>query len=123
MYDWKNLKYNNYHKHSYYSNLCIRDSVEKPENYAIRAKELGHSLISSVEHGTSGYYIDTYKTAKKYDLKIIEDSAQAHGAKYQNKRTGSLGDASGFSFYLVKTWAASAMAVVLQQMMINWRKR
>ena len=35
----------------------------------------------------------------KYDLKIIEDSAQAHGAYYQGKRVGSLGDASGFSFY------------------------
>lgn len=37
--------------------------------------------------------------AKKYDLKIIEDSAQAHGAIYKGKRTGNLGDASGFSFY------------------------
>ena len=37
--------------------------------------------------------------AKKYDLKVIEDSAQAHGAFYQGKRVGSLGDASGFSFY------------------------
>lgn len=37
--------------------------------------------------------------AKKYNLKIIEDSAQAHGAMYQGKRAGSLGDASGFSFY------------------------
>lgn len=37
--------------------------------------------------------------AKKYDLKVIEDSAQAHGAIYQGKRTGNLGDASGFSFY------------------------
>lgn len=37
--------------------------------------------------------------AKKYDLKIIEDSAQAHGAFYNGKRTGNLGDASGFSFY------------------------
>lgn len=37
--------------------------------------------------------------AKKYNLKIIEDSAQAHGAIYNNKRTGNLGDASGFSFY------------------------
>ncbi len=37
--------------------------------------------------------------AKEYDLKIIEDSAQAHGALYQDKRVGSLGDASGFSFY------------------------
>jgi dTDP-4-amino-4,6-dideoxygalactose transaminase len=37
--------------------------------------------------------------AKKYGLKVIEDSAQAHGALYKGKRTGSLGDASGFSFY------------------------
>ncbi len=37
--------------------------------------------------------------AKKYNLKIIEDSAQAHGAIYNGKRVGKLGDASGFSFY------------------------
>lgn len=37
--------------------------------------------------------------AQKYNLKVIEDSAQAHGALYQGRRTGSLGDASGFSFY------------------------
>lgn len=37
--------------------------------------------------------------AKRHGLKIIEDSAQAHGAVYKGKKTGSLGDASGFSFY------------------------
>lgn len=37
--------------------------------------------------------------AKKYNLKIIEDSAQAHGAIYKDKRIGNLGDAAGFSFY------------------------
>ncbi len=37
--------------------------------------------------------------AKKYNLKVIEDSAQAHGAYYNGKRAGNLGDASGFSFY------------------------
>lgn len=35
----------------------------------------------------------------RYGLKIIEDSAQAHGAMYNGKKTGNLGDASGFSFY------------------------
>jgi len=39
------------------------------------------------------------KIANKYGLKIIEDSAQAHGAVYKGKRVGSLGDASAFSFY------------------------
>ena len=37
--------------------------------------------------------------AKKYNLKIIEDAAQAHGAQYQGCKTGNLGDAAGFSFY------------------------
>jgi len=44
--------------------------------------------------------------AKKYNLKVIEDSAQAHGAIYKGKRTGNLGDASGFSFYPGKNLGA-----------------
>lgn len=40
-----------------------------------------------------------WRLAEKYTLKIIEDSAQAHGAFYQEKRVGNLGDASAFSFY------------------------
>ncbi|MDR2781995.1 MAG: DegT/DnrJ/EryC1/StrS family aminotransferase [Holosporaceae bacterium] len=39
-----------------------------------------------------------WRLAKKYNLKIIEDAAQAHGAIYE-KRVGNLGDAAGFSFY------------------------
>ncbi|KGR90037.1 aminotransferase [Ureibacillus massiliensis 4400831 = CIP 108448 = CCUG 49529] len=37
--------------------------------------------------------------ARKYNLKVIEDCAQAHGAFYKGKRAGNLGDAAGFSFY------------------------
>ena len=40
-----------------------------------------------------------WAVAKKYNLKVIEDSAQAHGAMFDGRRTGNLGDASGFSFY------------------------
>ena len=40
-----------------------------------------------------------WQLAKKYNLKVIEDSAQAHGAIYNNLKTGNLSDASGFSFY------------------------
>ncbi len=36
---------------------------------------------------------------KKYDLKLVEDNAQAHGCRFGDKRTGSLGDAAGHSFY------------------------
>lgn len=44
--------------------------------------------------------------AKQYNLKVIEDSAQAHGAIYNGKKTGNLGDASGFSFYPSKNLGA-----------------
>lgn len=49
---------------------------------------------------------EIWKLAKKYNLKIIEDSAQSHGAIYANKRCGSLGNASGFSFYPSKNLGA-----------------
>ncbi len=39
------------------------------------------------------------KIAKKYNLKIIEDAAEAHGAEYKNRKVGSFGDVSCFSFY------------------------
>lgn len=44
--------------------------------------------------------------AKKHGLFIVEDCAQAHGAKYKGKRIGSFGDAAGFSFYPGKNLGA-----------------
>lgn len=44
--------------------------------------------------------------AKKYNLKIIEDAAQAHGAKYKDRRVGAMGDMGCFSFYPTKNLGA-----------------
>lgn len=43
---------------------------------------------------------------KKYDLKLIEDAAQSHGAQWKDKVTGSIGDAAGHSFYPGKNLGA-----------------
>lgn len=42
-----------------------------PEDYAKRAVEFGHKVISSVEHGWQGYYHEAFELAKKYNLKFV----------------------------------------------------
>ena len=44
--------------------------------------------------------------ARHYGLKVIEDAAQAHGARYKGRRAGVLGDAAGWSFYPGKNLGA-----------------
>lgn len=46
------------------------------------------------------------KIAKKYNLLVVEDCAQAHGATYKGKVVGSFGDVAGFSFYPGKNLGA-----------------
>ncbi|WP_445475520.1 DegT/DnrJ/EryC1/StrS family aminotransferase [Methanococcoides methylutens] len=46
------------------------------------------------------------KIAEEYNLKVIEDACQSHGAEYKNKRVGSLGDVGCFSFYPGKNLGA-----------------
>ena len=46
------------------------------------------------------------EVARRYQLKVIEDAAQAHGARWRGKRAGSFGDAACFSFYPGKNLGA-----------------
>ena len=44
--------------------------------------------------------------AQQFDLKIIEDCAQAHGAEYKGQKVGAIGDLGCFSFYPGKNLGA-----------------
>lgn len=75
----------NYHRHTSYSNIYVADSAAVNEDYAKRAIELGHKVISSVEHGWQGYYYETFELAKKYGLKFVF-GAEAYWVKDRHEK-------------------------------------
>ena len=69
------------------------EKIEKKINKKTKAIMLVHVL------GTSANMSKIIKIAKKYQLKIIEDTCESLGAKYNNKRLGTIGDFGSYSFY------------------------
>lgn len=57
-------------------------------------------------YGQCAYTDKIGELCKKYNLRLVEDNAQAHGCKFNGSRTGSLGDAAGHSFYPGKNLGA-----------------
>lgn len=57
-------------------------------------------------YGRCSYTEEVRRICMERGLKLIEDNAQAHGCTYQGRRTGSLGDAAGHSFYPTKNLGA-----------------
>lgn len=57
-------------------------------------------------YGSCAYTERIGELCCKYDLKLVEDNAQAHGCLYGRRKTGSLGDAAGHSFYPGKNLGA-----------------
>lgn len=82
---------------TYNINPCLIEKAITKNTKAIIAVHL---------YGQPAEMNEINQIASKYDLKVIEDSAQAHGSLYNDKKVGSLGDASGFSFYPGKNLGA-----------------
>jgi dTDP-4-amino-4,6-dideoxygalactose transaminase len=57
-------------------------------------------------YGNNAMHPEILRLIKTYDLKLIEDNAQAQGCYFEEKRTGSIGDAAGHSFYPGKNLGA-----------------
>lgn len=57
-------------------------------------------------YGQCAYTDKIGELCRKYNLKLVEDNAQAHGCKFKGQRTGSIGDAAGHSFYPGKNLGA-----------------
>lgn len=82
------LTYCNYHRHSHFTNVRISDSAVTNEAYAKRAKELGHGIISSAEHGWQGRYKEVIDLAKGYGLKPLV-GAEAYWVKDRTEKDRS----------------------------------
>lgn len=63
--------YCNYHKHTMMSNISTLDCIVKPEEYMVRAVELGHTEYFTTEHGYQGNIFELYTLCQKYNLKCI----------------------------------------------------
>jgi dTDP-4-amino-4,6-dideoxygalactose transaminase len=84
-----------------------------PKTYTIDVSKIEEKITEKTKaiipvhlYGQTADMETIMELAKKYNLKIIEDAAQAHGAEYKGKKVGSIGDVACFSFYPGKNLGA-----------------
>lgn len=77
-----------------------------PERIEAAVTEKTKAIIPVHLYGRPADMDRINEVAQKHKLKMIEDAAQAQGARYKRKRAGNLGDAAGFSFYPGKNLGA-----------------
>ena len=100
--------------------LCISYTGAKPvfvdiedDTYNIDPEKFKDAITKKTKavmpvhiYGQSADMQEIMSIARKHRLRVIEDAAQAHGASYQGKKVGSLGDVACFSFYPTKSLGA-----------------
>ncbi len=70
-----------------------------PQDVARRITPRTRAIIPVHVYGHPANMAPILELAKQHKLHVIEDAAEAHGARYQGKRVGSLGEINAFSFY------------------------
>jgi len=86
---------------------CLSDVYTiDPEDIVAKITSRTKAIIPVHLYGQSANMATICDIATAHDLRIIEDCAQAHGAKYGDKYVGSIGDVGVFSFYPGKNLGA-----------------
>ena len=106
--------------------------VEPDEYFNIDVNEIGKKITSRTKailvvhlYGQAANMKPIIELTKKYNLRLVEDCAQSHGAMFGEKMTGAFGDIGCFSFYPSKNMGAfgDAGAVVTDSEELNRRIR
>jgi dTDP-4-amino-4,6-dideoxygalactose transaminase len=79
---------------------------ETPNGWNSQAKDMASEPVISCDLSLPEEIQELRKIAEKHGVILLEDAVQAHGTRYQGKRTGSIGHGSGFSFYPAKNLGA-----------------
>lgn len=85
----------------------------EPDTYNIDPKAIEKAITRKTKaiipvhiYGQPANMDEIIAIARKNNIKVVEDAAQAHGSRYKSKRVGSLGDVACFSFYPTKSLGA-----------------
>ncbi|MFQ5921374.1 MAG: DegT/DnrJ/EryC1/StrS family aminotransferase [Anaerolineales bacterium] len=77
-----------------------------PERIPAAITERTRAIIAVHLYGQPADMDPILEVGRRHELRVVEDAAQAHGARYKGQRAGNLGDAAGFSFYPIKNLGA-----------------
>ena len=84
-----------------------------PDTYTIDTKKIEKKITNKTKaimpvhfYGHSAEMEQIIKLAEAHNLRVVEDACQAHGAQYNGKNVGTLGDMGCFSFYPTKNLGA-----------------
>jgi dTDP-4-amino-4,6-dideoxygalactose transaminase len=90
-----------------------------PKTYNINPEKIDEAITDKTKaiipvhlYGQPADMDPINRTAGEYDLKVIEDAAQAHGAVYKGVKAGALGDMGCFSFYPTKNITTSEGGII-----------
>lgn len=86
--------------------VCRSNGLIDPQAIEAAITERTRAIVPVHLYGRCADMQAIERIAQRHRLKIVEDACQAHGAKYQGRTAGSLGDAAAFSFYPGKNLGA-----------------
>lgn len=84
----------------------MKDYTIDPSKIEEKISDKTKAIIAVHLYGQCADMDSIMEISRKYNLKVVEDAAQAHGALYKGRKAGSLGDIAEFSFYPGKNLGA-----------------